>query len=190
MNVALVGLMVFLAVLFALLAWIGPRRIYWAFGAWAHRDPRANEPSDAAYAVRRFGYFAMSAASVAAAIGIAQWQGLFTPEVVRVRVAVEEAAERMADAFVTGAESTDAKAGRFNSQVRSALLRASPPNLELVATHVSGERYTVTTKAGKHPFCLLVRTTPQYLHLPGPESGTITTSYPKLSASVREGACG
>jgi hypothetical protein len=39
----------------ALGAWmaISPRSLFWRTAAWQYRNPEANEPSDAAYALRR-----------------------------------------------------------------------------------------------------------------------------------------
>ncbi|WP_046723917.1 hypothetical protein [Streptomyces xiamenensis] len=187
---ALVVLLAVVGDAFALLTWVGPRQLYWAFGAWAHRDPQANEPSDAAYTVQRFGYIALSATSFVGALSTAHWQGTFTSEEARVRQAVEKAAERMEEADVTSGGSANSATGRYNSQVQSAVRQASPHDLELVATHVSGEQYTVTTAAGEHPFCLVVRASSQDVYVPGAEGSTSTTSYLKLSVSAREGACG
>ncbi|MGW0980382.1 hypothetical protein ACWD33_06040 [Streptomyces xiamenensis] len=186
---ALVVLLAVVGGAFALLAWVGPRKLYWALGAWIHRDPQANEPSDAAYTVQRFGYIALSAASFVGAFSTAHWQGMFTSEEARVRQAVEKAAERMEEADVTSGGSANSATGRYNSQVQSAVRQASPHDLELVATHVSGEQYTVTTAAGEHPFCLVVRASSQDVYVPGAEGSTSTTSYLKLSVSAREGAC-
>lgn len=38
-----------MTVVMGLVAYFGPRRMYWSFDAWRYRNPEANEPSDAAY---------------------------------------------------------------------------------------------------------------------------------------------
>ncbi|MGA5131734.1 hypothetical protein ACPCTO_18195 [Streptomyces olivoreticuli] len=44
-----------LAAALFLVACVGPQAIYWGSRAWQYRDPKANEPSAAAYAVQRGG---------------------------------------------------------------------------------------------------------------------------------------
>jgi hypothetical protein len=46
-----------LGLLAALAVWllVSPKSVYWTLHAWTHRNPEANEPSDAAYAFWRVG---------------------------------------------------------------------------------------------------------------------------------------
>ena len=57
MNIGLVLGAVALAfvVIVAIWAIISPRSLYWKLHAWQHRDPDANEPSDASYMLWRLG---------------------------------------------------------------------------------------------------------------------------------------
>lgn len=48
-----------------------PRSLYWTLHAWQHRDPHANEPSDAAYALTRVSSVIVMVVLVVA--GVALW---------------------------------------------------------------------------------------------------------------------
>ncbi|POX37384.1 hypothetical protein C3486_28650 [Streptomyces sp. Ru73] len=184
---------------FLLLACIDPRRLFWNFEAWKYRNPKAAEPSDAAYAFRQV--HAVVAALFLFGVGGFIWyeKEASTTDSGEVRTAVMKAVDILEKESVlatTGPVEPD-----YRIQVDAALDEAMKAQAPAVGpapwgldaesagrTEDGGERFTVTNTHGQYPYCLKVV---ENGYVPGgsDDSGKLMMRDTTYDVTVRKGSC-
>jgi hypothetical protein len=194
-----VGLAVFMFAFAVVMAGLGcadQRSLYWNFTAWTFRDPAANEPSDAAFAVRRVSLFVVAAGGVGMGIWMLVLHAQATFDEGDVRAAVKKAAVSLSKRSVLQQDDVDMS---YDTYVDGALVDAAPAGLILHAEAV-GEAgdlpagFTIRATDTKGVFCLTVSDGGPAkggdIVVPGAPGGKVTAiKERKLAAKVTEGAC-
>lgn len=175
------------AAVFGVLGLADQRRLYWRFSAWRHRDPAANEPSDAAYRGGRILAFVVAGALLFSACRAMDFADSTEWSRREVRAVVAAAAET-----IEGKKS--ASAGGSTSLVQDAVRDAAEgegPYYRLeVSSAGGGDRYQVATDRGEFPYCLsLTSTESGGFAVPGADGSTTVVPEYGFTVSVDEGRC-
>ncbi|MFC6061529.1 hypothetical protein [Streptomyces ochraceiscleroticus] len=153
---------------FLLVACVNPRSLFWAFQSWRYRNPKAGEPSDAAYTLQRVQ--ATVAALFLFGLGGFLWyqEEASTTDADEVRTAVMKAVHILETESVT-ATNGDLMEPNHRLEVDAALDQAmksqspalgpSPWGLQAESagrTEDGGEDFTVTNEDQQYPYCIKV----------------------------------
>ncbi|MBZ4014787.1 hypothetical protein [Streptomyces purpurogeneiscleroticus] len=184
--------------LFLVLACVPQRSVYWSLQAWKYRNPKAAEPSDAAYAMQRFG--AVVAALFLFGLGAFLWyeEQASTTDSDEVRTAVMKAVHILETEPTTATggelmepdhhmdvdaaldEATEAQAPAFGPS--SWGLQAEPAGR---SDADDGELFTVTNEDDQYPYCLKVVENP----VADDDSEGLVLHETTLDVTVRKGSC-
>ncbi|MEU8803374.1 hypothetical protein [Spirillospora sp. NPDC048819] len=179
---ALIVLLLALGAVMFVLGCLNQRKLYWKLAAWQYRNPEANEPSDAALGLNRFGLITSGVLLLAGAgmVNAAdnQPQGYSTSQV----RAVASAAASKVD---SGSGSGIGSSSGASSDVYEAVNDEGDGNVEIRSA--GGGTYELTNRYGKNPVCLTV-TVENDLNIGGNSDGDSPWSH-SISTSVNEGPC-
>ena len=175
---ALIILFFVLAAAMFVLGCMDQRTLYWKISAWQYKNPEANEPSDAAFGLNRFGLFAGAATMVVMSVilmGVDNSNTYSTSQVMAV-------AQTAASELDQGGKSGIGSSFGTSSKVYDAVNEEGDGNVEIRSA--GGSRYELTNRDGENPVCLTVEVEND-LNLggdDGPWNHSVTTS-------VDEGPC-
>lgn len=175
---ALIVLFIAFGALLLVLGCMNQRTLYWKLTAWQYRNPEANEPSDAALALNRFGLI-VSAVLMFAGAGIVN-AGAGTPSGYSTSQ-VRSVASAAASKVESGTDSGIGSSVGTSSDIYDAVKEEGDGNVEIRSAG-SGE-YELTNSDGENPVCLTV-TVDNELNLGGDEPWSHS-----ISTSVNDGPC-
>ncbi|MGP4026495.1 hypothetical protein [Actinomadura sp. 3N407] len=175
---ALIVLFIAFGALLLVLGCMNQRTLYWKLTAWQYRNPEANEPSDAALALNRFGLI-VSAVMMFAGAGIVNGaagnpSGYSTSQ-------VRSVASAAASKVESGTDSGIGSSVRASSDVYDTVNEEGDGNVKIRSA--GGGEYELTNREGENPVCLTV-TVDNRLSLSGGEPWSHS-----ISTSVNEGPC-
>jgi hypothetical protein len=151
------------------------RKLYWKTSAWKYRDPEANEPSDSALAMNRFGLFAVAVAFLVIAGIVHAADEARDYSTARVKAVAYAVASRLDEGPRAGlGSSLDTR-----SDVFDAVRDEGDGNVRIRSTNGGFE---LTNREGRNPVCLTVAVDTS----PGPIGGPRSHS---VSTTVDEGRC-
>lgn len=199
MFFALSVLFALVALLFAVLVFVDQRALYWRLAAWRHRDPAANEPSDARYAFGRVGWAVLALLFAVGAVQTWDSGDVTSFSEGEARAIVDTAASRLEEEPHLRSPSTE----NFEYTVEDAVRTAASEDdtaLQVTTSLAKGEssgeveRYTVSMDGSEYRFCLSVTASESEeggVSVPGVDGqqGTTTPAY-DLSSKVVKGGCG
>ncbi|TDC60809.1 hypothetical protein E1200_29835 [Actinomadura sp. GC306] len=176
---ALIVMCFLLAAVFFALGCMDQRKLYWKLTSWQYRRPEANEPSDAAYALNRFGMFlgAVMMLVLAAVVNAADASSTYSTAQVR------SVASSAASELDQGTQSGIGSSYRASSDVYDAVNEHGGGNVKIRS--VGGGEYELTNRDGENPVCLTV-TVDNDLNIGGGIGEPWSHS---VSTSVNVGSC-
>lgn len=176
---ALIVMCFVLAAVFFVLGCMDQRKLYWKLTAWQYRRPEANEPSDAAHALNRFGLFcgAVMMLVLAAILNAADTTRTYSTAQVR------SVASAAASELDRGTQSGIGSSIDTSSDVHDAVNEHGGGNVEIRSA--GGGEYELTNRDGENPVCLTV-TVDNDLNIGGRIGEPWSHS---VSTSVTEGSC-
>ncbi|WP_116214191.1 hypothetical protein [Streptomyces olivoreticuli] len=169
-----------------LVACINPRAIYWGGRAWQYRDPGANEPSPAAYAMQRVGAFVSAAVLCGMGFVLMHWESQSTYDAGDVKSAVDDVVARLDQEKVQqgGILSPD-----YYLAVDTVMRKVTGDVLSDLTfepagkTDDGGEKFTISSRKTGSPYCLTVTTGVSVKNAPAEPTNV------GLIATARKGAC-
>ncbi|TDC55228.1 hypothetical protein E1281_13760 [Actinomadura sp. KC345] len=175
---ALIVLFLVLAAATFVLGCLDQRMLYWKTHAWQYKNPEANEPSDAALTLNRFGLFAGAVTLAVTTVVLMDVDRSTTYSTSQVRSVAQAAASKVDQ----GAQSGIGSSFGASSSVYDAVNEEGGGNVEIRSA--GSGKYELTNRDGENPVCLTVEVEND-LNLggdDGPWSHSVTTS-------VTEGPC-